>query len=220
MTPLGPEISNRGSPVGNCVSPYISPSPCHPSLSSERGRQQCCWHPSRQKPDNVATCGCSGVLCVVLCGTPRAELAWQLLSITPDTRENSDECTTGRAQGTSGWRVNRISSALPPSFCLTATPSAIQSTPFPHPEFLLFRITPSAWTSLTMYVQVNSQPRLRTRLCIILSLRLWKQASLCSPLTVYSDAMTGIADYWISGLLLLQALTLETRRFSWEWGGW
>lgn len=41
------------------------------------------------------------VFCVLICVglTPRAELPWQLVAITPDTRENSDECTTGRAQG-------------------------------------------------------------------------------------------------------------------------
>lgn len=128
---------------------------------------------SRQKPDNVATCGCSGVLCVVLCGIPRAELPWQFLSITPDTKGNSDECTTGRAQGTSGWRMNRIYSARPPSLPPSASslPLLQSKAPhFPHPKFLFFRITPSAWTSFMMYVQVNSLPRLGTRLCIRLSL--------------------------------------------------
>lgn len=48
--------------------------------------------------------------------------------------------------------------------------------------------------------------------------QLWKRASLCSPPAGHSDAVTGLTDYCISGLLLLQALTLETRRFSWGWG--
>lgn len=87
------------------------------------------------------------MFCVLICVglTPRAEIPWQLVVITPDTRENSDECTIGRAQGTPGWRMSRVYSALHPSASSLPLLSSCSKAPHsPDPRIPFFRITPSA----------------------------------------------------------------------------
>lgn len=153
-----------------CFSLHITV-PCHPSLSNERGHQQC--PPARSQTMWLLVV--AQVFCVLFCvGFQGLNFLGNScpLPLTPrETRMNVPQAGHKGLQA-GGW-TGSILPALPPSLPPSASslPLLQSKAPhFPHPKFLFFRITPSAWTSFMMYVQVNSLPRLGTRLCIRLSL--------------------------------------------------
>lgn len=84
----------------------------------------------------MATLWLLGCVCVLICVglTPRAEPPRQLVSITPDPKGNSDECTAGRAQGT--FRLEDEQGLFcPPSLppYASSPPLLFQSAQFPYP---------------------------------------------------------------------------------------